>query len=130
MLEKRESPLSLYIKKHVDGSPLSDDEIGVICGFKNGNLIRAFAEGEIRPPLDRLSALGEAIRADLSLLFSLAIRELFSPELLEQLQNMNLNHVDHAETTWIRALNEVFDGQIPEINDRLRARLELVVKMP
>jgi hypothetical protein len=36
MFEKREAPLSLYIKEYVDRSPLPDHEIGVLCGFKSG----------------------------------------------------------------------------------------------
>ena len=35
---------------------------------------------------------------------------------------------EHAETTWILALNQFFDGRVPEMNDRLRERPELEMK--
>ncbi|MBB1249939.1 hypothetical protein [Rhizobium sp. G21] len=128
MLEKRESPLSLYIKEHVDRCPLSDDEIGVICGFKNGNLIRAFAEGEIRPPLELIDPLSDVFGCDYGEFLTLAIREWFSPAVFEWLQEVRFNYTDPVEKSWILALREIFGGTVPELSDRIRARLKLVMK--
>jgi hypothetical protein len=128
MLEKHDTPLSKYLRELVDRAPLSDDEIGILCGFKNGNLIRAFAKGQIRPPLDRISVLAETLNGDLRLMFSLALRELFSPKLLQELKEVNVVHIERSEATWLQALNEIFDGDIPEMNEGIRDRLELIIK--
>ena len=130
MLEKQQTPLAQYIEEHANRSGYSYDEIGILCGFKTGNLIYAYARGEIRPPLDRIVILAEVLGCDSGQLFTLAIKEWFSAELFEQLQEAFLVYpsLEPAEADWLKTIREIFGGQVPDMNDRRRERLKLVMK--
>lgn len=88
MLEKQHAPLAIFIREHAERSGLSYDEIGVLCGFRDGKLIRSFADGKIRPPLDRITALAGGLGCDKRQLFRLAFVELFSQHLFDEMRQM------------------------------------------
>lgn len=130
MLEKQQTPLAQFIEEHANRSGYSFEEIGILCGFRTGNLIYSFTRGEIRPPLDKITTLAEVLGCDAGQLFTLAIKEWFSQELFEQMQEAFLVYpsLEKAETDWLATVREIFGGRVPDMNDHLRRRLKLLMK--
>lgn len=130
MLENQQTPLAKFIEEHANRSGYTFEEIGILCGFKTGNLIYAFTRGEIRPPLDKIVTLAEVMGCDCGQLFTLAIKEWFTPELFEQMQDAFLVYpsLEKAEKDWLTTIREIFGGRAPDMNDHLRRRLKLVMK--
>ena len=130
MLEKQQTPLAKFIEDHANRSEYSYEEIAVLCGFKTDALIYAFMRGEIKLPLDKVAPLAEALGCDGGQLFTLALKAWFSVEMFEQMEEAFLAYpsFDPAELGWLRLIREIFGGKVPEMNDRFKRRLQLVLK--
>lgn len=131
MLEEgRQTPLAKFIEEYAKRSGYSHEEIGIMCGFKTADLIYSFIRGDVRLPLDKVAPMAEVLGCDSAQLFALALREWFSPQLFDQMQEAFLvaPNVDPIDLQWLRVLHDIFGGKLPEMNDRFKRRLQLVFK--
>jgi hypothetical protein len=129
MLEKQQTPLAKFIEDNPKRSGYSFEEIGIMCGFKTADLIYAFMRGEIRLPLDKVVPMAEALSCDSGQLFTLALKEWFSQQIFEQMEEAFLAFpsLDTVELGWLKVIRDIFGGKVPEINDRFKRRLQLVL---
>ena len=129
MPEKQNAALANFIAEHANSCGASYDEIGLRCGFRNGNLIHAFARREIRPPLNKIEALAEALGCDKRQLFNLTFQEWFTPTLFLEMREMFSDGpcLLQEEKQWLEALYDDFGGVLPKIDDQLREKLQTFI---
>jgi hypothetical protein len=129
MLPTQQTPIARFIEEHANRSCYSYDEIALLCGFKTSDMIYCFMRGERKVPLDKVAPLAEALGCDSAQLFVLALKSWFSDELFYQLEEcFGAMQADDAERSWIRALREIFGGEIPEITVSMHRRLQMLVR--
>mgnify|MGYP003948863519 CR=1 FL=1 len=128
MFESQQKTLANFIEEHAKKSPYSYEELALLCGFKTSDMIYAFAHSEWKVPLDKVAPLAKALDCDKGKLFVLALKSWFSGELFNQIEEcFGAVPENSAERSWIVALREIYNGDVPEMTVKTRRCLKILV---
>ncbi|MCX5578989.1 hypothetical protein [Kaistia terrae] len=127
MPPEKHSPVCRYIEEYVEKSTYSLQEIAMLCGFKDLDIIYRFLRGERRLPLHIVETLAEVLECNRSQLFILTLRTWFDEDFLSLLEeSFGAARETEAERSWLEALREIYKGDVPEITATMRRRIRIL----
>lgn len=93
-------------------------------------MLYKFLQGEAAVPLDCVPGLAGALGCDGAQLFVLALQSNLAPHTVQLIEETFMNNasLDKVIGTWVRAIREIYSGNVPPLTVEMRLRLELVLR--
>ncbi len=131
MNSERNLAVARLIQEHLEPCPYSVEEIALLLGCRNTEMVEGFIRGDMRVPLDKTLLLAQALGCDKRQLFVLVLKSWFGTEFVKTVEEVFIgNSVSANEQGWISFLREVYGENVPALTPALRRRLRLLVSLP
>lgn len=106
----KRSSISLFIEervKELEGD-LNHRDIAIMSGFRSSDIIYMFIDGHAKVPLDRVTALAQALGCDAAHLFVLALEQNFEPAVFAELRELftRSQNITSNEFAWIQLIRD------------------------
>ena len=126
----RQTNIAKFIEEHAKKSRLSFKDIAILAGFSSDAVLYKFMRGEAAVPLDCVPGLAGALGCDGAQLFVLALQSNLDPQTVQLIEETFMNNAlpDQVIGTWVRAIREIYGGNVPALTVEMRRRLELVLR--
>lgn len=95
-------------------------EIASDMGYDHPNIVSMFKTGTTRLPLIKVPEFAFAVGADTRELVLLWLDQ-YEPEMKAMLEKVLGGSLTPNETSWLRGLREVFDGELPPFDEDARS---------
>jgi hypothetical protein len=121
----RNTALAKYIRDCIEHDPLhrSHVEIAAEAGYDSPSMLTMLKNGRQRLPLNRVSALARALRADLVTMFGLAIQQYIEREQLLEILKLLGAPANPKQQVITRRIVEILGDAEPELTEELDAKL-------
>lgn len=126
----RNTALAKYIRDCIEHDPLhrSHVEIAAEAGYDSPSMLTMLKNGRQRLPLNRVTALAHALRADLVTMFGLAIQQYIEREQLLEILKLLGAPANPKQQVITRRIVEILGDAEPELTPELDAKLVEVFK--
>ena len=119
----RDTELARFLNKrisHLRGKR-TQREIASLAGFANAPMLAMIKNGTSKCPVDRVSALAEALETDPRHLLRLALLQTWGDTAARVIDDILGTVVSRNELAWLTELRDVSDNSDPVLTTRLRA---------
>jgi len=99
----------------------------MLCGLEDLDSISTYLRGDRRLPLDLVEPIAHVLECDRSKLFILTLRTWFDESFISLLEeSFGSAQQTEAERSWLVALREIYQGDVPEITATMRRRIRIL----
>jgi hypothetical protein len=131
MNSERNLAVARLIQEHLETCPYSVEEIALLLGCRNTEMVEGFICGDMRVPLDKMLPLSQALGCDKRQLFALVLKSWFGAEFVKMVEEVFIrNSASVTEQDWISFLRDVYGENVPALTPALRRRVRLLVSLP
>ncbi|RCW87607.1 hypothetical protein [Phyllobacterium bourgognense] len=113
------SSISVFLEETVNALPdnISHRDIAVMSGFQTSDMIYMFIDGRAKVPLDRVTALAQALGVDAGHLFILALEQIFEPAMFAELRELfaRPQNISSNEWDWIQLIRQASTHTDPPV---------------
>ncbi|SEH23568.1 hypothetical protein [Rhizobium sp. NFR12] len=100
MSSGRNAEVASFIQVHIAKSAYTLEEITLLLGLHNTEIVEGFCRGDRKVPLDKVNALAEALGCDRRQLFLLVLNSWFDTDFVTMLEevfaNGSASSVEHS----------------------------------
>ncbi len=127
----RNLEVASFVREHIEKCDYKVEEITLLLGFQNTEVVDGICRGDRKVPLDKVNALSEALGCERRRLFLLVLNSWFDTDFVKMLEDVFADGSASAvEQEWINFLRERYSGNIPELTPQLQRRFRLLVSLP